>query len=122
MPNNSYRRGTAKENDYARRLEAEGWVCAVTRGSHGPYDVMAVKAGERTRLIQVKSDRHSPFAHFLPADRAALVSLAEQAGAEAVLVHYPPYKGPVVIPASAWPGAKRSACVEAGSVRVLEIE
>mgnify|MGYP001117449469 CR=1 FL=1 len=106
MGNAGYRRGAAKENRRARQLEADGWVCAVTRGSHGPFDILAVRAGRRPRLEQVKSTR-TPFSSFPPREREQLLELGRRAGADVFLVWFPPRSNdPVVIPPEDWPKRK----------------
>lgn len=70
------------------RLEAEGrfacrprWACV---------DVLSMKAGEPTYFDEVKSTARAPFNDFGPAKRQALREVAEQAGAIARLVWWPP--------------------------------
>jgi len=62
-------------------------------------------AGEKTvlRLVQVKSDRSGPYAHFGPRERRELASLAKQTGGTAELWHWPPHKPCRVYLESEWP-------------------
>lgn len=107
------RRGTDRERKLREQLEADGWVVARAAGSRGCADLMASKLDidgtAAVRLIQVKSDAGNPYAHFGPAERRVLAELAEQAGASAWLVWWPPRRGPQWIPASAWPRARAAA-------------
>ena len=49
-----YTRGRAKEYDVLRRLRLKHWEVARTAGSHGLFDVVAIKLGQPVKLIQVK--------------------------------------------------------------------
>ena len=101
----NYQKGAARERDWAKRLEAQGWVVARCAGSKGEYDLMASRVGHTTQLIEVKSTKAGPYSTFGPAKREALLEAAYQAGAVALLVWWPAdRKGPRIIPASAWPG------------------
>lgn len=71
--------------------------------SLGCADVVALRDGERPRLIEVKSTSAGPYAGFVPADRADLSFAAKMAGAEAWLVWWPKRSKPVWIPESEWP-------------------
>jgi len=46
-----YRKGYRAESRAARELREEGWLVVASRGSHGVFDLWALKI----RLIQVKS-------------------------------------------------------------------
>jgi predicted RNA binding protein YcfA (HicA-like mRNA interferase family) len=39
----NYTRGRAKEYRVAKRLRAQGWTVLRTAGSHGPFDLIAIK-------------------------------------------------------------------------------
>lgn len=56
MPNKNYRRGVAIERKAKAELELDGYTVVRTAGSHGPWDLVAVKEGsqEPVRCIQVK--------------------------------------------------------------------
>lgn len=100
----SRRRGRGRELQYARHLEeTEGGLAR--RFESGCFDIVWLRPGERPALIQCKSTV-SPYAHFLPEDRAAAVEQAVAAGADAFLLWWP--KGKSVrdarlIPADEWP-------------------
>lgn len=55
------------------------------------------------RLVEVKATARGPYAGFSPADRAALIHAAKQAGAEAWLAWKEPRKGWQEIPEAQWP-------------------
>ena len=84
------RRGHDRERAIKRCLEEEGWIVLRAPGSLGLFDLVALKAGHMTRLIECKSTAGGPFEHFGPADRAALVDVAEKAGAVPELAWWPP--------------------------------
>lgn len=100
----NYRRGAAREREYAERLQAKGWEVVRSAGSRSPMDLVALKEGHAPRFIQVKSDRAGAYAHFGPKDRAELRASATRAGAVAELIWWPADRGgPRIIPADAWP-------------------
>jgi hypothetical protein len=71
--------------------------------SLGVADVVALKAGERPRLIESKSTTRSPWSGFPPADRRALSEAAKRAGADALLCWWPKRSEPRFIPEREWP-------------------
>lgn len=71
--------------------------------SLGVADVVALKAGERPRMIEVKSTRRGMYHSFGPADREALSEVAAAADADAYLVWWPPHSKPQWVPESDWP-------------------
>ncbi len=98
-------RGAEKEWATARLLREEGWE--VSRNTHGAYDLMALKAGETPRIIEIKSGQH-PFNNYGPKERAETIEAAEKAGADAYLAHWVPYtSSPVYIKSSEWPGPRK---------------
>jgi Holliday junction resolvase len=54
LPNKHYLRGRRLEWQVKKDLEAEGWQVFRTAGSHGKYDLIAIRKGD-LRLIQCKS-------------------------------------------------------------------
>ena len=57
MPNKNYNNGRAREYKLMRKLEAEGYVCFRTAGSHTKVDILAFKPGSScpyVRFIQSK--------------------------------------------------------------------
>ena len=100
-------------------LEAEGWAVTRGAGSKGAADLWAACSAVTgmfhdeaatqpvvttdLRLVQVKSDKATPYGHFGPADRQALLNLAKRTGGTAELAWWPAH-GPLTwIPASEWP-------------------
>jgi hypothetical protein len=94
-------RGAARERQVRRLLEADGWAVTRGAGSHGQADLWCARprheevGGTRAvfvdlRLIQVKTDKGSPWANFRPKDRAELSALAAQTGGIAELWHWAP--------------------------------
>ena len=61
--NRNYVRGRAKEYRVKAKLEKEGWTVLRTAGSHGPFDLVAIKRPRwsldegQMRLIQCKSGK-----------------------------------------------------------------
>lgn len=67
----SYVKGRRAEYRVMRLLEAAGYVCVRTAGSHSPADVVAWRPGQtEMRFIQVKATRDGTGAS--PAEREAL--------------------------------------------------
>jgi Holliday junction resolvase len=85
------------------RLRDEDWFAMRAPASLGVADVVALKDGERPRLIEVKSTAQGPYEHFGPADRADLSAAAALAGAEAWLVWHPSRGKLRWIAESEWP-------------------
>ena len=58
MPNRNYNNGRAREYRLMRKLEAEGYTCFRTAGSHTKVDILAMKKGSpnipSVRFIQSK--------------------------------------------------------------------
>jgi Holliday junction resolvase len=95
----SYVHRLDRERRLRESFNRDGWVAV--RVAKGPIDLVLVQPGE-VRFVQIKSTVH-PFEHFGPADRTILADLAEQAGATAWLIHWPPRRGWRWIPATDWP-------------------
>ena len=67
MPNRNYIRGRDKEYRVAKKLRDEGWTVLRMAGSHGEFDLVAIKYVElkkpfeskagHIKLIQVKSGK-----------------------------------------------------------------
>lgn len=104
-------RGITRERQVRRLLEAEDWWVARAAGSLGDADLVALKAGKRPLMVEVKSTAAGPFSHFGPKDRHDLLFAASIAGADAVLCWWPPRGKPTWIEPSAWPGRKGLADV-----------
>lgn len=85
MANNRYARGATLERTVAADWRKQGYVTARCAGSHGAFDVIAVKHGDLI-LAQCKSGGKYPFAGFGPASRERLAAEAALAGGRAVLV------------------------------------
>ncbi len=98
---NTQAKGAANERRVLKELLADGWVATRAR-LMGSYDIMALKAGERPMLVQVKSGAR-PYAHFLPKDRAELILCAERAGAVAMLAWVPPRRATEWLDQAVWP-------------------
>lgn len=87
---NSKAKGSAKERQSKKLLEADGWQVTKAGGSLGCADLVALQAGERPLLVQVKATAAGPFTHFGPAERAELVETAKRAGAVPILAWWKP--------------------------------
>lgn len=102
------RRGRVRELRAIDHLRHMGWP-VVYRLAHGHADLVALRAGRRPWLVQVKSTRRA-FEHFGPADRVALEHEAVAAGAEAMLCWWPAGASvPAFLPAESWPPAREDA-------------
>lgn len=95
--------GTRVEHKVLRVMREAGWFCFRTPASLGVCDIVALRAGHRPRLLEVKSTTRSAFAGFPPADRRDLLAAADVAGAEALLAYWPPRKQLQMIPSYSWP-------------------
>jgi Holliday junction resolvase len=96
-------RGITRERQLRTFLENEDWFVTRAAGSLGEADLVALKAGETPRLIEVKSDRAGPYANFRPRDRDGLRLAARLAGADAWLCWWPPRAQMHWIPEKEWP-------------------
>lgn len=96
------RRGHDRERQLVALKRKEGWVAFRAPASLGVADVVALKAGETSQLIESKSTLR-PYAHFLPADRQRLSEAAKAAGAEALLAWWPSRGELKWIAESDWP-------------------
>ena len=52
MPNPRYEAGRAYEYKVMNRLKAEGYICMRSAGSHGHFDVIAIKPGNLTAFTR----------------------------------------------------------------------
>lgn len=112
-------RGHDREREVKRLLEIGAgprshagakWLVVRAAGSLGTVDLVAMRygwidadtQGRILMLIEVKSTL-TPYAHFLPAERAALSEAAAFCGAEAWLAYWPKRGKLQWIPESAWP-------------------
>lgn len=96
------RRGIDRERLVAEYLRDRDWMVVRAAGSFGPADLVALRAGSRPLLVEVKSTI-SPYSHFPPADRARMKQAAELAGADATLAWWPSRGSLVFFDSSAWP-------------------
>ncbi len=102
-------RGHNRERAVRDHLTAQDWIVIRAAGSLGCVDLVALKAGETPRLIEVKSTAGGPYERFGPADRAELSVNAEWAGAEAWLVWWPPRGEMRWIAEAEWPSLRAVA-------------
>jgi Holliday junction resolvase len=98
-------RGHNRERQVRRLLEAEDYWVARAAGSLGDADLVALRKGDKPRLIEVKSTARGPYHGFGPKERAELKSAAAIAGAEAWLCWWPPRKEARWIAWWEWPVA-----------------
>jgi Holliday junction resolvase len=96
-------RGHDRERAVRRLLEDDDWFVARAAGSLGDVDLVALRAGNTPRLIEVKSTAAGPYHSFGPKDRLDLLFAAKLAGAEALLCWWPPRGKPHWIPSTEWP-------------------
>jgi hypothetical protein len=88
------------------KLRADGWVCYRAAGSHGCADIVAMKFGNRPRLVQVKASAQGAFEHFGPEDRQALIEEGFFADADPMLVWWPSGGELRYVPSDLWPGGR----------------
>jgi Holliday junction resolvase len=99
---NYAQRGRSRERAVADHLRGLDWVC-LKGTTFGVCDLAALKAGEQPWLIEVKSTAGGPYEQFRKDARAALLFVAEMAGAVAVLAWWPPRGQLRFIPSPEWP-------------------
>lgn len=102
-------RGIDRERAVRRLLADQDWLAFRAPASLGCADVIALRAGSRPRLIEVKSTAQGPYEHFGPADRARLRAAAELAGADALLAWWPSRGQLRWIPEAEWPDKLKAA-------------
>lgn len=103
--------GTARERQVRKGLEEKGWIVARPGASLGAADLVAQKNG-RCLYIQVKANKGNPFANFRPEERAELIRVAQAAGAEPWLCHWPPNGWKVWLDPPKWPKPKLTVALE----------
>jgi Holliday junction resolvase len=96
-------RGIQRERAVRDWLRDRDWIAFRAPASLGVADVVALRAGSRPRLIEVKSTAQGPYERFGPADRERLRVAAELAGADALLAWWPPRGELRWLPAREWP-------------------
>lgn len=97
------KRGIQRERALVNRLRSEDYFALRAPASLGCADVVALKDGQRPKLIECKSTKAGPYAGFGPADRKALSFMARLAGADAWLYWHPKNGKPHWIAESEWP-------------------
>lgn len=91
---NAKAKGSAAERRVKKAYEDAGWLVTKSGGSLGSADLVALRAGCRPRLLQVKANAGGPFKNFGPLERALLLRDARSAGADVALVHVESRKPP----------------------------
>jgi hypothetical protein len=86
---NTARKGNRAEGRTVKLLEAEGWTVGSRRHLPGPGDLLAVRAGRRPRLIEVKG-RKNLWEGFRRADRQEMIDYAIPRGLRAEVAWWPP--------------------------------
>ena len=94
--------GTRREHDVRNWLVKDGWVVYRGAASLGAADLIALRAGQ-IKLVQVKANKGNAFMNFRKPERQSLAAEAAVAGAEAILVHWPPNGSQTRYSASEWP-------------------
>jgi Holliday junction resolvase len=96
------RRGIQRERQVRERYEAEGWIVIRAAGSFGCFDLMAVKRGVPSHMVEVRSTKR-PYDHFGPAARKTLRDAAFIGGCQAILAWWPSRGRLRLIPEAEWP-------------------
>lgn len=102
-------RGIERERAVRRYLADRDWLAFRAPASLGCADVIALKAGSRPLLVEVKSTAAGPYHGFGPADRKRLSEAAKVAGADARLAWWPSRGKLVWIAEAEWPADRRAA-------------
>jgi Holliday junction resolvase len=95
-------RGFQRERAVRDKLLSEDWLAFRAPASLGCADVIALRAGSRPRLIEVKSTI-GPYSHFGPAARVRLSLAGRLAGADVFLAWWPKHGKLRFLPESEWP-------------------
>lgn len=99
-------RGIQRERAVRDLLANDDWLAFRAPASLGCADVIALRDGQRPRLIEVKSTAGGPYERFGPMERQRLSGAATLAGADAYLAWWPPRGKLIWIPEKAWPKAR----------------
>lgn len=78
-------KGNGFERQVAKQLEQDGWTVGSRRHIGGCGDLLAVKPGERPRLIECKRGAGSPYENFRTVDRNDMRDYAAERGLVAEL-------------------------------------
>jgi Holliday junction resolvase len=101
-------RGIQRERAVRDLLADQDWLAFRAPASLGCADVIALRDGDRPRLVEVKSTAGGPYERFGPDARARLSFAARLAGADAFLAWWPPRGKLTWIPERAWPKDRRA--------------
>jgi Holliday junction resolvase len=82
--------GKQRELHVRNWLAERDWVVIHTRPGTNFCDIVAIKPGEPTRFVEVKSTAGGPYEKFRKQDRADLIAISDRAGAQAWLAWWPP--------------------------------
>lgn len=96
-------KGNGFEVQVARQLEQEGWTVGSRRHIGGCGDLLAVRDGERPRLIECKRGARSPYEHFREPDRNRMRDYAAERGLVAELAWRKDRGKLVFLDEAAWP-------------------
>lgn len=77
-------RGDYFERQVKATLEAYGWVVIRAAGSHGPFDLVAMRRGNTPTLVECKLSGRID-----PAERTAILDAADLGGCRAVVAMRP---------------------------------
>lgn len=84
MGNANRRAGDYFERQTRATLRQHGWVVIRAAGSHGPADLVALRADKKPMLVSCKLD-----GYLRPAERLEFLGAAKQAGARAIVASRP---------------------------------
>src|SRR5215207_1221859 len=96
-------RGIQRERAVRDWLRDRDWIALRAPASLGCADVVALRAGSRPRLVEVKSTAGGPYERFGPTERERLSLAARLAGADAFLAWWPPRGSLCWITEAEWP-------------------
>lgn len=101
-------RGSQRERAVRNWMLDRDWIAFRAPASLGCADVVALRDGDRPRLVEVKSTAQGPYERFSPDARERLRLAAQLAGADAWLAWWPPRGALRWIGEAEWPRDRRT--------------
>jgi len=75
-----YKNGAAREYRIMKKLEAEGWFCIRSAGSHGPIDIIALKRNLLLDVLSIRFIQSKKTGYLSPQERKEKEELEKKLG------------------------------------------